>query len=264
MSTSVLDDVALFFTDCMKNPARPARCARVLCGCIHLLDGRDDDDPWVFEELYSKPRNDEYSDICERYHEYLNAYAAFLSLPRSNKERKDLDSSMRMCTCLDPPNSRTWLLKWLHKFEPTRILCHAVDTKTVGGVTALSGLKKNRRKGGGCTLWPVDSSQLLPYGTEQFMKGYAISFRPFRDDRFHEILLLVTKFIGICGRTIIPPSLRGRSWLASGDCSSRDPSHQQVCRDAWAGHRSQYPAELAANHHAYHGFLWRNHGSRTH
>ncbi|KAH9835047.1 uncharacterized protein C8Q71DRAFT_138806 [Rhodofomes roseus] len=86
------------------------------------------------------------------------------------------------------------------------VLNNAVESKTVGGVTALPGLRKNRRKHTG--LWPTDASQLMPYGLERSIQGYAVSFRLCRQDGFPDILLLFNKILAICGRSVIPHLLQ--------------------------------------------------------
>ncbi|TFY57637.1 hypothetical protein EVJ58_g6904 [Rhodofomes roseus] len=222
MPVRVLDEVALLFTDCMQDAAHPIHCARVLCACLHLLDGRGNGKRYALDVRFLIPRSNEYDYIRKTYPEYLNACTAFLSLPRSEEEVRKLNTDISTCTCSTPPDENTRrLLEWLHTFEPTRlftledfiralvrhlagVLHNAVTSKTVGGVTAIRGLKKNRKKYAGVPLWPKDSSELIPHGLERSMQGYAATFRLCGEPRIEETLLLINNLLAIRGRSIIP------------------------------------------------------------
>ncbi|TFY56389.1 hypothetical protein EVJ58_g7676 [Rhodofomes roseus] len=171
------------------------------------------------------PDNDDYQYIRKTYPEYLSACVAFLSYPHSAQEEEELEASLRTCTCSRTRGTSQGLLHRLHTFEVAHqfaledfvqslirhlagIIENAVRTKTLGSTTALSGLKRHRKKYAGNALWPVDTSQLIPHGLEQSIKGYAEAFRRCPLDRFHDGLLLVTQLLGICGRVIIPPLLQ--------------------------------------------------------
>ncbi|TFY56390.1 hypothetical protein EVJ58_g7677 [Rhodofomes roseus] len=218
---SRLDDVAVLFTSCMKDPVRPKGCARLLCGCLHVLDGQSEVTRFALLERYNMPNYEDYEYIRRTYSEYLSACAAFLSLPLSAQDEEELNASLRTCTCFrrDERNPGELLL-WLHTFETAHefalddfiqalirhlagILNNAVKTKTVPGVAALRGLKRYRKKYAANPPWPVDKSQLIPHGIEQSMKGYAEAFRWCPLDRFHDGLLLVDKLLAICGRSVI-------------------------------------------------------------
>ncbi|KAH9919929.1 uncharacterized protein B0H18DRAFT_1213604 [Fomitopsis serialis] len=223
-----IDIVAQLFASCMKDPARPKGCARALCGCLHLLDGEGKDDRFALFERYFRPNDEHYEHLRKTYPEYLSACAAFLSQPRSTQDEEELEVSLQRCSCSaigTLGRDQRVMLGWLHTFEVAHkfalddfiqalvrhlagILHNAVKTKTVGGVSAKSGLKRNRKKHAGSPLWPVDASQLLPHGLEQSMKGYADSFRWCPPDRFHDGLSLVGNLLSICGRSMIPHLLQ--------------------------------------------------------
>ena len=57
------EEVALFFASCMKDPARPTHCARVLCSCLQVLDGSESDEPYALYQPYLMPENEDYEDI---------------------------------------------------------------------------------------------------------------------------------------------------------------------------------------------------------
>lgn len=178
-SESVIDDVVSLFATCIKDPTRPTRCARVLCGCLHLLDGRGDIESYAYDARYCDPRNDEYEDIRKTYPEHLNACVALLSLPRTAQDKKDLNASLSEYTCSGPTSDeKGWLLEWLHHFQPDRtfnfevfiralvrhlagVLLDAVNSKTVGCIATQPGLRKNRRKHTGSSMahgrWPAPS-----------------------------------------------------------------------------------------------------------
>ncbi|KAH9831763.1 uncharacterized protein C8Q71DRAFT_284324 [Rhodofomes roseus] len=207
LSTEV-GDAALLFASSLQDPARPKHCARVLCGCLHLLDGMDRDDPYTLNEQYSIPENEDYQAIRRLYPECLDASVAFLALPRSDKNNEELDAFLRTCSCSPALDENTAeLLQWLHTFEAARqftlrdfaealirhlsgVLYNAVLTQTVGGTVAMGGLTKHRRKHLDSPLWPTDASRLLPRGVEGSMEGYAASFRLCRDDRLQDTLAL--------------------------------------------------------------------------
>ncbi|KAH9919930.1 uncharacterized protein B0H18DRAFT_1213605 [Fomitopsis serialis] len=177
------EEVALFFASCMKDPARPTHCARVLCSCLQILDGSEPYEPSALYRPYLVPQNKDYEDIRRIYSEGLNTSVAFLTLPRSNKETEDLDAFLSTCSCsFSPAKNATEarLLLWLHAFEAARrltlrdltealirhlggVLNHAVESRTVGGTTVMGGLAKHRKKHAGKPLWPTDPSQLIPY-----------------------------------------------------------------------------------------------------
>ncbi|KZT67558.1 hypothetical protein DAEQUDRAFT_812781 [Daedalea quercina L-15889] len=130
-------------------------------------------------------------------------------------------ASIGVCTCSVSSLAEKLLLRSLHNFQGSRhftfedlihalarhlafVLNDAVYSRTVGGVSAMHGLKRNSKKRTGNPLWPVDSSQLCPHGLEQSMKGYAASFALCRNDRFQDVLALVNRLLAICGRSIIP------------------------------------------------------------
>ncbi|TFY57638.1 hypothetical protein EVJ58_g6907 [Rhodofomes roseus] len=223
-TTPLLDDVALFFTACMRDPARPQACARVLCACVHIIDGHEFDEPFAPDVRYRTPQSDGYEYIRKTHHEYLNSCAAFLSLPRSKEETRELriDAIICMCSLPEHEDARR-LVQWLHTFGAARldfeledlvqalvrhlagILDHAVTSKTIGGLTAVGGLKKHRRKYAKIPLWPTDTNQLIPHGLERSMKGYAGSLGLFLCIRFHEALLFFNMLLVICGHSIIMP-----------------------------------------------------------
>ncbi|KAH9919934.1 uncharacterized protein B0H18DRAFT_1026273, partial [Fomitopsis serialis] len=171
-------------------------------------------------------RNKTYENIRRMFPDYLNACVAFLSMPRSDQETEDLDAFLSMCSCPRAEDENTMeSLGWLHTFEAARqftlrdltealirhlsgVLNDAFVSRTVGGTVAMHGLTTHRKKRAGRPLWPTDTSQLLPFGLEQSMKGYATSFRLCRQDRYEETLLLVNKLLAICGRTITPHLLQ--------------------------------------------------------
>ncbi|KAH9918007.1 uncharacterized protein B0H18DRAFT_1032804 [Fomitopsis serialis] len=171
-------------------------------------------------------RSENYEDIRRMFPDYLNACIVFLSMPRSNQETEGLDEFLSMCPCSCASDENTAeALEWLHAFEAARqftlrdltealirhlggVLNDAVVSRTVGGTVATGGLTKHRKKHAGRPLWPVDPSQLLPFGLEQSMKGYATSFRLCRQDRYEETLSLINKLLAICGRTVTPHLLQ--------------------------------------------------------
>lgn len=83
------------------------------------------------------------------------------------------------------------------------ILGSAVVTKTVSGVSASGGLKKNARKHSGHRLWPVDTRELIPLGLEQSVKGYTLSFQLCRHASFPDTLLVVNQLISIFGGLVL-------------------------------------------------------------
>ncbi|KAH9914150.1 uncharacterized protein B0H18DRAFT_1125815 [Fomitopsis serialis] len=244
-----LDDVVGLLTASMKASARRRNCARVLCACLHMLDGMSATQSYAFDKPYDRPTagKELYEILRKMFPEYLSACAAFLSLPRSDKEAEDIDASVSVCACFrTPPKGKTRLLLGkLHKFGAARqftfqdfiqalirhvagVLGNAVASKTVGGTAAMGGLRKHSRKHAESPPWPTDASQLIPHGLERSMQGYAASFRRYRSDRFHEPLLFLNKLLAICGRSVLPPLLRFQpSWpfgitgLASGLCEAR-------------------------------------------
>ncbi|TFY54230.1 hypothetical protein EVJ58_g8981 [Rhodofomes roseus] len=220
-------DVALLFASSLQDPARPKHCARVLCGCLHLFDGRNRDDPYALYERYTTPDNENYEGLRRLHPECLDASVAFLSLVRSAKEEDDLDALLSTCACPSASDENTAeLLQWLHAFEVARqftlrdfteallrhlsgVLHSTIQTRTVGGTVALGGITKHRRNlHVGSPLWPTDASLLLPRGIEESMKGYAASFHLCRQERFQEALGLAATLIAICGRSIIHPLLQ--------------------------------------------------------
>ncbi|KAH9918017.1 uncharacterized protein B0H18DRAFT_1032890, partial [Fomitopsis serialis] len=208
----------------MKDPARPKGCARALCGCLHLLDGGGKDDRFALFERYFRPNDEHYEHLRKTYPEYLSACATYVSRPRSTQDEEELEASLQNCSCsalgTSGRNQRA-MLGWLHTFEVAHkftpdnftqalvrhlagILNNAVETKTVGCISAKSGLKRHRKKHTGRPLWPGDPSQLIPHGLEQSMKGYTDSFRRCTIDRFQDGLSLVGDLLAICGRSIFP------------------------------------------------------------
>ncbi|KAH9840758.1 uncharacterized protein C8Q71DRAFT_422332 [Rhodofomes roseus] len=120
------------------------------------------------------------------------------------QERRDLNDTFSVCTCTLPFDASDRLLESLHRFKPTRhftlqdfvqalvrhlsgILNDAVESRTVAGITALGGLKRNRRKHAGSLLWPMTASQLMPHGLERLIEGYMGSFGICVEERFPDI-----------------------------------------------------------------------------
>ncbi|KAH9918004.1 uncharacterized protein B0H18DRAFT_1032779 [Fomitopsis serialis] len=212
----------------MRDPARPKGCARALCGCLHLLGGSGKDDRFAIFGRYLLPINGHYEHLRKTYPEYLSACATFLSHPRSTQDEVELRASLEECSCLalgTVGGDQRVVLGCLHTFEVAHkfalgdfiqalvhhlagILYNAVSTKTVGGISAKSGLKRHRKKYAGSPLWPEDASQLIPHGLEQSMKGYANSLRWCPFDRFQDGLSLVGDLLTICGRSMIPHLLQ--------------------------------------------------------
>ncbi|EPS96660.1 hypothetical protein FOMPIDRAFT_1053028 [Fomitopsis schrenkii] len=233
-----MGDITSILTSYLKpsGPVHSVHCARVLCGCLHLLDGRRLTDPFAPDESYVYPRSPHYTYLREHYPDYLSACAAYLSQPLGEKESLDiLDTdvgSVCVCSMEGPTVEVTRLLGYLHQFHTSRkfilrdlfyalirhlggILTDAVQSRSVGAFTAMRGLRRQAKKHTGNLLWPMDSDQLLPHGLADSAKGYADAIclchnllrdtTPVDSDfRFQDPLLLLGKLIAICGRSIVP------------------------------------------------------------
>ncbi|KAH9835657.1 uncharacterized protein C8Q71DRAFT_89855 [Rhodofomes roseus] len=216
------DEIARFFTACMEDPARPTHCARVLCACLHALDGRRDYELFALDLPFFPPQFEGYESLRKTHHAYLTACVTFLSTLRSKEELEELAASISVCACPAPSakGAARTLVARLHRFKPARqftfrdfvealvrhlggILNHAVETKTISGAAASGGLKRNAKKHAECRLWPVGASQLVPSGLEQSMQGYVASFRLCRDSRFQDTLLVVMEFLSLFGGPVL-------------------------------------------------------------